>query len=97
LKGSRDLGGDLGFTLKHTTPTAALEPVPMVVAVVRPGGPAAAAGVKVGDVFTSIDGQDVTGPNDYLFWTLSKVPEGTTVNLGLARGGTLAVTAGPQP
>jgi S1-C subfamily serine protease len=67
------------------------------VAVVRPGGPAAAAGLEVGDTFTSIDGQDVTGMNDYLFWTLGRVPEGTTVSLGLARGEKLAVTAGPQP
>jgi hypothetical protein len=94
LEGTRDVGGDLGFTLKQTTVTAAVDPVPLVV---RPGGPAAGAGLKVGEVFTSIDGQDVTGLNDYLFWTLSQVPEGTTLSLGLARGEKLAITAGPQP
>jgi protocatechuate 3,4-dioxygenase beta subunit len=93
----RDVGGDLGFALKEVAPTAVAEPIPLVVAVVRPGGPAAAAGLKVNDVVTSIDGQDLTGPNDYFFWTLSRVPQGTTVALGVARGGTLSVTAGPQP
>jgi hypothetical protein len=97
VKTMRDLGGDLGFTLKEINEAEAGEPIPLVVAVVRPGGPAAAAGLKVKDVITSIDGVDVTGPNDYLFWTLSRVPEATTVAVGLAGGKTVSITAGPHP
>jgi S1-C subfamily serine protease len=97
LKGSRETGGDLGFSLKQVGPTALADPIPLEVAVVRPGGPAAAAGLKVKDVVTSIDGQDLTGPNDFLFWTLSQVPVATTVTLGLAGRGTLSITAAPPP
>ncbi|HXU81181.1 MAG TPA: carboxypeptidase regulatory-like domain-containing protein, partial [Polyangia bacterium] len=97
LKSAREVGGDVGFTLKQVSPTATADPIPLVVAVVRPGGPAAAAGLHVKDIITSIDGQDVTGFNDYLYWTLSQVPQGTTLALGLARGGTLSLTAGPPP
>jgi hypothetical protein len=97
LKGSRDNGGDLGFTLKQVNPAAVADPIPLVVAVVRPGGPAAMAGLKVKDVITSIDGQDLTGVNDYFFWTLSQVPVGTTVALGLAGGKTLSIIAGAPP
>jgi protocatechuate 3,4-dioxygenase beta subunit len=94
-KNVRDRAGDLGFSLKELNPMALADPVPLVVAVVRPGGPAAAAGLKAGDVVTSIDGHDVTGSNDYLYYTLSHVPEGTAVSFGVARGGTVSVAAGP--
>jgi protocatechuate 3,4-dioxygenase beta subunit len=97
VKSSRDMGGDLGFTLKQVNPATVADPIPLVVAVVRPGGPAATAGLKVKDVITSIDGQDLTGANDYFFWTLSQVPAGTTVAVGLAGGKTLPITAVPPP
>jgi S1-C subfamily serine protease len=79
------------------SPVAFADPIPLVVAVVRPGGPAAAAGLKVKDVITSIDGQDLTGDNDVFFWTLSQVPPGTTVALGVAGRSPLSVTAVAPP
>lgn len=43
------------------------------------------------------DGQDVTGSNAYLHFGLTRVAEGTTVTLGLARGAQVQVTAGKKP
>ena len=93
--GPRARGGDLGFSLKQERPDPNADPQPAVVAVVRPGGPAAGSGLRVGDTIASVDGQDITGSNDYLFWSLARVSAGTRLTLGLARGATVTITAGP--
>lgn len=92
-----ELPGDLGFTLKEFLPQADLVAPTYEVAVVRPEGPAAAAGLRVGDVIVSIDGYDVTGKMSYLYGPLANVPEGTRVTLGLAREGSVAVVAAKMP
>ena len=85
--------GDFGFTMKQPGPDADLDKLRLEVAVVRADGPAAKAGMKVGDVIVSVDGQDVrTDATQY--WILSHVPPGTTVAFGLERGATLKITAG---
>jgi len=89
--------GELGFTLKEDAPGADPMTTKRVVAVVRPGSPAATAGVQAGDEIVTVDGQDVTGPNGYMYGALTRVLEGTTVTLGLARGGSVAVVAGKRP
>ena len=89
--------GELGLTLKEDAPGADPMTTKLVVAVVRPGSPAATAGVLAGDEIVSVDGQDVTGPNGYLYGSLTRVLEGTTVTLGLGRGGSVAVVAGKRP
>lgn len=48
-------------------------------------------------LITAIDGHDVTGANRYLFSSLIRVPEGTVVTLGLARGASVQITAGKRP
>ena len=64
-----------------------------IVAFVRPGGPAAQAGLQAGDEIVSVDGHDVTGVNGYLYYTLTAVKAGTRVRVGLARGVSVEVTA----
>jgi protocatechuate 3,4-dioxygenase beta subunit len=91
---ARDRGGDLGFALKSEEPTPDDKPIAFVVAVVRADGPAAKSGLKVGDTITSVDGTDVSGENDYLYWTIGQVPPGTAVTFGLSRGTTVNIVAG---
>ncbi|MCY1057147.1 carboxypeptidase regulatory-like domain-containing protein [Nannocystis sp. SCPEA4] len=91
-----EAAGDLGYKLAEAE--AGADPLArrLVLAVVQPGGPAAAAGLQVGDEITSVDGQDVTGANAYLHRGLTQVPAGTAVTLGLARGASVQVTAGKR-
>lgn len=89
--------GDLGYTLRHPEPGADPLQRRQVVAVVRAGGPAAAAGLKAGDEIVMVEGQGVIGADAYLHNNLTKVPPDTVVRLGLARGVTVEVTAGKPP
>ncbi|WXA86883.1 carboxypeptidase regulatory-like domain-containing protein [Pendulispora rubella] len=83
--------GDLGYETQEMAPEADLQQARWVVSVVRPGGPAAKAGLQVGDEITSVDGQDVVGANGYIYRTLVRVPEKTAVTLGLRRGVSLNI------
>jgi S1-C subfamily serine protease len=69
------------------------------VASVAPDGPAAAAGLLIGDVILSLDGTPVAAPEDLLdLLTGSRV--GQTATLKLLRGGSPAevtVTIGARP
>lgn len=87
--------GDLGYALKLGAP--AVEPAArkLEVAIVRAGGPAGIAGLQQGDEIVTVDGEDVTGEQRHLYEPLTKVPPGTVVRLGLARGVTIEVTSGP--
>ena len=57
-----------------------------IVASVEPTGPAAKAGVKVGDVVVKVAGQDVTYENT-LSYIVANVAPGTRVPIGIIRGG----------
>jgi hypothetical protein len=85
-------GGDLGFTLKETDFDAEPGTQPLVVAIVKPGGPAAKAGLQVGDEIIAVDGQDCRG-DMFTYHTLARVPAGTAVELTLARGAKLTIVA----
>lgn len=92
-----DVTGDLGFGVKQPEPGADPMLARIVVATVRPGGPAAAAGLVPGDEVVSVDGQACTGPNAYLFHQLTRVVPDTVVDLGLARGASVKLTVGAPP
>lgn len=86
--------GDLGFDLNEPPPAKRWDDLPLTVASVRASGPAAGSGLEAGDEIVSVDGRDVRGDR-YTYLALSRVPAGTTVRLGLARGDEVAITAGP--
>ena len=93
--GRGEAEGDLGF--KTNSPEMGAEPQnhPKVVGFVREGGPAEKAGLEVGNTIVKVNGHDVTGANISLFRALTRVKEGTTVELGLDDGTTVKITAGP--
>ncbi|MEZ4451361.1 MAG: carboxypeptidase regulatory-like domain-containing protein [Nannocystaceae bacterium] len=91
------VAGDLGYTLKDPDPGADPMERTFVVAFIRPGGPAAKAGLQVGDEIVTVDGVDVRGGRNYLYSGLTRVKVDTTIALGLARGAIVQVTAEERP
>ncbi len=71
----------------------------MTVAAVSAGGPAANAGLKVGDVITSVGGKKVASPDDVAAAIQDRRP-GEAVQVQVERGGssqTLNVTLAERP
>ena len=63
----------------------------------RPGGPAAEAGLAVGATITAVDGHDVRGEKVPYYRALTRVPVGTVVSLETDAGDTVAITAAKKP
>ncbi|MER1966703.1 trypsin-like peptidase domain-containing protein [Castellaniella sp. GW247-6E4] len=83
--------GWLGLEPQDITPDLARafrlrEAAGVIVARVLPRGPAAAAGIQVGDIVRTLDGAPVRDSVDLLN-RLAPLPQGTRVRLGLLRGG----------
>jgi putative serine protease PepD len=79
--------------------TTALHPQGAVVAAVTSGGPAAQAGIRAGDVITSIDGRSVGDPDDVADIVADSRP-GDEVEVEVLRGGdrqTLTVELTTRP
>jgi protocatechuate 3,4-dioxygenase beta subunit len=89
-----EVAGDLGFTMKEPAKGAKLTDYQMEVALIFPDGPAADSGLEVGDVITSVNGNDVT-KDIASAWAHMQAPEGTTLKFGLERGETVEITLGP--
>jgi hypothetical protein len=84
--------GDLGFELASIPEDADPATANQTVAAILPDGPAAKSGLQVGDTIVSIDGNDLRG-DAMSYHALARVPPGTIVTLGLARGTSLRITA----
>ncbi len=95
VKKSED-AGDLGDTLKESEPGVEWSERELVVGFVRPGGPAAAAGLEIGAKIESVDGHDVTADASR-YHTLSSVEVGATVEFGVAGGSSVKITATKKP
>lgn len=88
--------GELGFSTADSPPGEPDETHRFVVSSVEPGGPAATAGLAVGDEVVTVDGFDVSGTNAYRWRNLTRVAPGHTLRLGLADGRSFElVTASP--
>jgi protocatechuate 3,4-dioxygenase beta subunit len=84
--------GDLGFELAPPPDDADPETANPTVAAIRPDGPAAKSGLQVGDTIISVDGNDLRG-DPMSYYSLARVPPGTTVTLGLSRAASIHITA----
>jgi protocatechuate 3,4-dioxygenase beta subunit len=95
--GPRDRPGSLGLSWAELPPATDPSAYKLQVSHLEANGPAAAAGLQVGDVVASVDGVDVRGDRVYLAMTLMEVAQGTTLHLGLARGTAVSlVVAAPE-
>jgi len=83
--------GELGINFAEQPPDTEPDQRELKISFIDPAGPAAKTELKVGDLITSIDGQDVTGANVTTAWVLMRAPPGTKLALGLARGATVSV------
>ena len=83
--------GQLGLHLAPPAPGAALDQRELKITWIDPAGPAASSGLQIGDVFTSVDGIDVTGDNQSMWWPMTQAPPGTRLALGTRRGVTATI------
>jgi carboxyl-terminal processing protease len=71
---------------------------PRLIIEVAPGGPAAIAGLKPGDVILAVDGKDLSTADTQALATALGGPQGSTANLSIDRGNgaqPISVTRGP--
>jgi hypothetical protein len=92
-----DVYGQLGMSFVPHAPEWTLDEWRLQITTIDPAGPAAHAGLQVGDVITSVDGIDVTGANGSRAGGLLGAPPGTRVTLGLARGAAVSLTLALPP
>ncbi len=91
----QEKAGDLGFSIREAEPDATWAKPVIQVGLVRAGGPAAKAGLKVDDVITSVNGHDVTGEQTYRYSGLAATKAGETIVLGLASGASVSIVVAP--
>jgi serine protease Do len=104
VKNGKVVRGYLGVSVQNLTPTLAesfglKQHSGAVIAEVKPNSPADKAGLRGGDVITSIDGKTITESAD-LTMNVVKMAPGNKVELGILRDDkneTIAVTVGKLP
>jgi protocatechuate 3,4-dioxygenase beta subunit len=87
--------GEIGVHWAEQAPATPIDQQVYKVSWLDPAGPAAKTELKVGDIVTTVDGNDVSGSNSANGWMLMQAAPGTTIKLGLARGITVAITLAP--
>lgn len=92
--GDQKKPGDLGFTLEQLPPELEPEERYYEVAVIRPGGPADASNLAVGDRIVEVDGHAVTGSNTN-YYALIRAPAGTSIVFGIEGGKQVTIVLGP--
>jgi S1-C subfamily serine protease len=95
---SRERGGWLGVVIRDLAPQGLAGRPGTEVIEVMPDSPAAAAGLRVGDVLRSIDGHQLGGASDLVRY-MRRVPPGVAVHLEVDRDGqviALEVVPGPR-
>ena len=103
-KGQRPQRGYLGVGLQplddNIAPSLGLpKDMGEIVRSVVPGGPAANAGLRQGDVILRVNGQDVT-PEETVSYLIANTQVGSRASLDIIRGGkrqTVTVTVGERP
>jgi protocatechuate 3,4-dioxygenase beta subunit len=88
--------GTLGMVCEPTETEGSAQPKSLTVMQVKPDGPAAAAGIAVGDVITSIDGRNVSDlgvVQSLNYLSSGTIGIGVTVAIGLDKKGTINVTS----
>jgi len=78
--------GELGVNFAQQPRDTAPEKRELKISFIDPQGAAAKTELKVGDVFKTIDGIDISGENSGMAGGLMRAPPGTKLALGLARG-----------
>jgi protocatechuate 3,4-dioxygenase beta subunit len=91
----RQKAGDTGFKTKPNEPDTEPEDQVFEVAVIRPGGPAEAGGLAVGDRIVEVDGRTVSGLDSHRYSTLLRAPPGTVIELTLEGGKQVKIELGP--
>jgi protocatechuate 3,4-dioxygenase beta subunit len=87
--------GDTGFKSKPNAPDVEPENIVFEVAVIRPGGPAEAGGLAIGDRIVEIDGLEVSGLDSHRYHKLIAAPSGTVIALTLEGGKAVSIKLGP--
>lgn len=87
--------GDLGYELHSWDPSKKPEDFEATVALVRPGGPAQGSGLAAGDVIETVQGHEVLGARGFRYNQLTKLPEGSKLELGLRGDKRVTLVLGP--
>ncbi|MDQ3337014.1 MAG: carboxypeptidase regulatory-like domain-containing protein [Myxococcota bacterium] len=94
---ANELSGESGLDFVDNEDYLQVDRWQVVVKSVAANGPGALAGIKAGDVVTSINGIDMRGFGSMNLWRLLSAPPGTTLAFTLARGVTVNITLTKRP